>query len=61
GAAVSIITRFMQGERTYETYVQDDREGDSKTFPSSDFAEIGTGKATERIMPLYISYRQPDK
>lgn len=61
GAAVSIITRFMQGERTYETYVQDDREGKAKTFPSSDFAEIGAGKATERIMPLYISYRKPDK
>ncbi|MBL7187960.1 MAG: hypothetical protein ISS70_16680 [Phycisphaerae bacterium] len=57
GAEVSIITRFMQGERTYETYVQDDREGKVKTFPSSDFPEIGTGKATERIVPLYIGYR----
>ena len=57
GAEVSIITRFMQGERTYETYVQDDREGAAETFASADFPEIGTGKATERIMPLYISYR----
>lgn len=56
GAAVSIITRFMQGERTYQTYVQDDREGNLKTLPSSDFPEIGTGKTTERIVPLYISY-----
>jgi len=61
GADVSIITRFMQGERTYETYVQDDRQGDSKIFPSSDFPEIGTGKETERIMPLYISYQKQDK
>jgi len=61
GANVSIIARFMQGERTYETYVQDDREGISKTFPSSDFPEIGTGKATEKIMPLYISYRKQEK
>ena len=47
----------MQGERTYETYIQDDREGEAKTFPSSDFPEIGTGKPAERIVPLYISYR----
>ena len=57
GAEVSIITRFMQGERIYETYVQDDREDAAETFASADFPEIGTGKATERIMPLYISYR----
>ena len=54
---VEEFQRFMQGERTYETYIQDDREGQAKTFPSYDFPEIGTGKATERIVPLYIGYR----
>jgi len=57
GAEVSIITRFMQSDKTYEVYIQDDREGTAKTFPSSDFTEIGTDNAVERIMPLYIGYR----
>jgi hypothetical protein len=57
GAEISIITRFIQSDKTYEVYIQDDREGETKTFPSSDFPEIGTGNAVERIMPLYIGYR----
>jgi len=58
GAEVSIITRFIQSNKTYEVYIQDNREGIAKTFPSSDFPEIGTGNAIERIMPLYIGYRR---
>lgn len=57
GADVSILTRFMQGNRTYTIYIKDDRDGITKTFPSSDFPEIGTGDAVERIIPLYIGYR----
>jgi hypothetical protein len=56
GAEVSIITRFMQSDKTYNVYVRDDRDGITKTFPSSDFPEIGTDNAVERIMPLYIGY-----
>ena len=56
-ADVSIITRFIQSDKTYKVYIQDDRDGTAKTFPSSDFPEIGTGQAVERIMPLYIGYR----
>jgi len=58
GADVSIITRFMQSDKTYKFYIQDDREATTKTFPSSEFPEIGTGHAVERIMPLYIGYRE---
>lgn len=54
GAEVSIIMRFMQGERTYETHIQDDGEGRAETFASWDFPEIGTGKSVERIVTLYI-------
>ena len=57
GADVSIITRFMQSNKTYKYYVQDNREEIVKKFPSSDFPEIGTGSAFERIIPLYIGYR----
>jgi len=57
GADVSIITRFIQSDKTYKAYIQDDRGGTVKTFPSSDFPQIGTGQAVERIMPLYIGYR----
>ena len=56
GAEVSIITRFMQSDKTYDVYIQDEREGILKTFPSSDFPEIGTDNAVERIIPLYIGY-----
>ena len=41
---------------TYGVYIQNEREGASNTFSSSDFPEIGTGKAVESIMPLYIGY-----
>ena len=61
GAEVSIITRFMQGDRTYKFYVQDDRGGTVRTLPSSDFPEIGTGHAVERIIPLYIAYHRQDR
>ena len=61
GAEVSIITRFMQGERTYETYVQDDRASKAQTSSSRDLPEIGTGKAVERIVPLYISHRRREE
>ena len=57
GAEVSITTRFMQSDKTYEVYIQDDREGTAKTFPSSDFPELGTDNAVERIMPLYVGHR----
>ena len=56
GAEVSVITRFMQGNTTYETYIQDDRENSSKTFPATDFPELTTGDAVERLIPLYIGY-----
>lgn len=56
GAEVSIITRFMQSDKTYKAHMKDDREGTTKIFPSSDFPEIGTGNAIERIMPLYRGY-----
>jgi hypothetical protein len=46
----------MQGEKTYGVYVRDEREGAATTFSSSDFPEIGTGEAVERIIPLYIGY-----
>ncbi len=61
GAEVSIITRFMQSNKTYEIYIQDDREWMAKTFLSSDFPEIGTDNAVEKIMPLYIGYRGQKK
>lgn len=57
GSDVSIITRFIQSDKTYKFYIQDDREGAVKTFSSSDFPEIGTGDDVERIIPLYIGYR----
>jgi len=57
GAEISIITRFIQSDKTYKVYIQDYREGETKTFLSSDFPEIGTGNAVERMMPLYIGYR----
>jgi hypothetical protein len=56
GAQVSITTRFMQSDKTYESYIQDDRAGEVKTLSSSDFPEIGTGSHVERIMPLYVGY-----
>ncbi|MHC4535855.1 MAG: hypothetical protein ACYS6K_18045 [Planctomycetota bacterium] len=58
GAEVSIITHFMQSDKTYDVYIQDEREGISKTFPSSAFPEIGTGNFVERIIPLYIGYHR---
>jgi hypothetical protein len=61
GADVSIITRFMQSDKTYDVYIQDEREGITKTFPSSDFPEIGTGNSVERIIPLYIAYYDQKK
>jgi hypothetical protein len=56
GADVSIITRFMQSDKTYKYYVQDGSGETVKTFPSTDFPEIGTGNAVERIIPLYTGY-----
>lgn len=56
GGEVSIITRFIQSDKTYEVYIQDDRGEKSKTFASSDFPGIGTENTVERIMPLYIGY-----
>lgn len=56
GAGVSIITRFIQSDKTYKIYLQDDRRGTAKTFASTDFPEIGTSDASERIIPLYIGY-----
>jgi hypothetical protein len=56
GAEVSLITRFIQAERTYDVYLRDDRAGTTRTFAASDFPEIGTDKSNERIMPLYIGY-----
>jgi len=61
GAEVSIITRFMQSNKTYDVYIHDDRGAIVKTFPSSDFPEIGTGNAVERIIPLYIGYQGKKK
>jgi len=61
GAQVSIITRFIQSDKTYENYIQDNREGIGKTFPSSDFPPIGTDNAVERIVPLYIRYHGKKK
>jgi hypothetical protein len=48
----------MQSEKTYEVYIQDEQEGISKTFPSSDFPESGTRNAVEKIIPLYIGYHR---
>jgi hypothetical protein len=56
GAVVSIITRFIQSDKTYKVYIRDDREGTTEIFTSSDFPEIGTSDTVERIMPLYIGY-----
>jgi hypothetical protein len=56
GAQVSITTRFMQSDKTYERYIRDDRAGEVKAFPSSDFPELGTNNPVERIVPLYIGY-----
>jgi hypothetical protein len=56
GAQVSVTTRFMQGDKTYEVFVEDERGGKPKTFPATQFPEIGTGKPVERVMPLYIGY-----
>jgi hypothetical protein len=56
GAEVSIITRFMQSNKTYENYVEDNQRGKEKIIPSSDFPELGTDNPVERIIPLYIGY-----
>jgi len=56
GADVSIITRFIQSDKTYNFYIQDDRRGTTRTFPSFRFPEIGAGSVVERIVPLYIGY-----
>lgn len=56
GAQVSITTRFIQGETTYGVYIQDDRDGKTKILRASDFGEIGTGRAVERMVPLYVGY-----
>ncbi len=61
GAEVSIVTRFMQGGRTYETYVEDERDGATRTFSSSDFPELGTDNPVERIIPLYVGYGERTK
>jgi len=60
-AEVSVITRFIQSDKTYELHLQDDRKGASKTFASSEFPEIGTGDANERVIPLYIGHRGQGK
>lgn len=58
GAQVAIITRFMQSDKTYESYIRDRREGKTRVFPSSEFPALGTDNPVERIVPLYIGYNQ---
>jgi hypothetical protein len=57
-AEVSIITRFMQSNKTYEVYIQDGRGESVKAIRPSNFPEIGTGNSVERIIPLYIGYHK---
>jgi len=56
GAQVSIITRFIQSNKTYELFVEDARQDPSQTFSSSDFPSLGADNPVERIMPLYVGY-----
>jgi len=59
GADVSIITRFMQSDKTYETYAEDARKETIRSFSASDFPALGTNSSVERIIPLYLGFARP--
>jgi len=58
GGDLSLITRFMQGARTYQNYIQETHRGTTSAMSSDEFPALGTESPFERIIPLYTNHKR---